>query len=251
MVTVDLIGRLGNQMFQIATVMAHAKRQGVQYGIPLKSRNWRIWPTYFHNLPLVQPPSRGFKDFYKEPEHYYIPIPPNLTDVRLEGYFQSEKYFSDFREEVLLAFRMAEAQINHQPNSLAIHIRRGDYVQMPNRHPVISDDYLKAAIEHILNNVFIDKVFIFSDDPNGAADMLKRIGLAMKVTMMPTADPVTDLKLMAGCAHQIISNSSYSWWAAWVNPNPYKIIVAPKVWFGPENAHLDTRDLIPETWVKI
>lgn len=251
MVTVKLIGRAGNQMFQLATAYAHAKRVGAEFYRPKYTQAQAIWPMYFPHIPIA--PNNYVEKEWLEPSHAYTPIPSELKSVRLEGYFQSEKYFNDIdKEDIRCLFKINPTK----KKGCAIHIRLGDYLQMQDKHPVIAHGYIRSAINHIRNTINRDLEFhLFSEDVNVAIRMISE---AFGVSNKPMINlhihnkeyAIRDLELMASFEHQIISNSSYSWWAAWLNPNPEKIVVAPNTWFGPGNSHLDTKDLIPEEWIR-
>lgn len=238
MITCELVGRLGNQLFQISNCVAHALKNGVQYKIPLRTQDPRVWPIYFTHLPRLSP-SDKILHHYKEPEFSYQPI-PFQDNTCLHGYFQSEKYFADYRNEILTAFRIPYKPLK---GVVSIHVRRGDYLQFADKHPPITKEYLHEAIKLFPNYNFL----VFSDDMKWCREILTgpQFSFAEKNT------PLKDIELMSGCEHNIIANSSFSWWGAWLNQNPDKIVIAPNVWFGPGNDHLNTKDLIPESWIRI
>lgn len=225
-------------MFQIACCIAHALRNGVPYKIPIKTSDPRIWPAYFNHFPRLLP-SDKISLHYKEPEFTYSPIP--FTDnMCLHGFYQSEFYFKDFRGEIIKAFR-----IPYKPNPgvVSIHVRRGDYLQFADKHPPVTEEYLCKAIAKFPGWKFL----VFSDDMKWCREHF----LGSEFSFAEKNSPLKDLELMANCEHQIVANSSFSWWGAWLNQNPDKIVIAPKVWFGPGNNHLNTKDLIPKPWIQI
>lgn len=232
------MGRAGNQMFQIAATVAHALRNDVPYKIPTKTSEPRIWPAYFNHFPRLLPSDR-IRNIYKEPEFTYSPI-PFIDNTQLHGFFQSELYFKDFRDEIIKAFR-----IPYKPNPgfVSIHVRRGDYLQFSDKHPPVTEEYLCKAIAKFPGWKFL----VFSDDMKWCREHF----LGSEFTFAEKNSPLKDLELMSGCEHNIIANSSFSWWAAWFNQNPDKVVVAPSQWFGAGNDHLNTKDLIPESWMQI
>lgn len=243
MVTCKLIGRLGNQMFQTAAAYAHALRNGYEFRYPVRSENEALWPSH-RQLKFGKPchPNTAIWE-YQEMTHSYKPIPA-VDNIRLNGYFQSEKYFADYRTEILEAFGL-----NNLPRIdgvVALHVRRGDYTTLPNHHPVIDSYYIENAVKEFYHTN-VQKIMLFSDDIEWCKQHITGY-FDDDVIYIKQGDPFGDLKIMASCEHQIISNSSYSWWAAWANPNPRKHIIAPSKWFGPANAHLETKDIIPPTW---
>jgi hypothetical protein len=211
----------------------------------LKIKNWNS--PKFH----VRETSFGF-DAKKlnAPQNAYV-----------EGLWQSEKYFKP-NEEVIrkdFAFKNVPSKgINkllfqiQNANSVSIHIRRGDYVtnaQANSHHGVCSLNYYNEAISIITDRIKDPQFFIFSDEIQWAKENLD-IGFAHQfIENHPSVHPSEDLRLMSACKHQIIANSSFSWWGAWLNSNNEKIVIAPAQWFLDKS--LDTKDLIPEGWIRI
>ena len=182
---------------------------------------------------------------------------PSVHDINTSTYFkgnwQSEKYFKDYREELCRMFTPvkpfsphAQAMIDEvaQGNSVAIHIRRGDYMDLGN---TISMDYYERAINSIRPMLEKPVFYIFSDDRDYCKAYFESHfkDLNFKYPVYPSENTtLDDFFLMTACKHQIIANSSYSWWAAWLNSNPEKRIIAPEVnmWSG---------DFYPDEWLKI
>ena len=166
------------------------------------------------------------------------------------GYFQSENYFINNKETIINLFKptneIKENIIKDIPNiqnCISIHIRRGDYLNYPNHHPQQSLEYYKKAIDKF----GIDRTYIiFSDDLEGVKDMFSF--LPNKLLYTSNKDWL-DLYTMSLCEHNIICNSTFSWWAAYLNENSNKVITAPKKWFGPAYTHYDTSTLIPKEWL--
>ena len=179
----------------------------------------------------------------------------------LNGYWQSEKYFSSIRE-VLLKELVIKKEMSEQckltkelilnSNSVSLHIRRGDYVSDKSAsvyHGTLPLDYYDKAMAH-LNVLFKDvKVFIFSDDMDWVKANLKLTNECVYVDFNTGENSVFDIYLMSQCKHNIIANSSFSWWGAWLNQNPQKAVIAPEKWFADKN--LNTKDLIPNSWLKM
>lgn len=245
MVTVDLIGRLGNQMFQIATCAAHAWRTGQKFIIPKHSLDTRIWPTYFPHL-VNNYKWNPIDGVWEEPSHAYTPIPTNLFDVKLHGYFQSEKYFKEYKEDLRNLFGFVGPHMGKH-ESCSIHIRIGDYAIMQDKHPIISDDYLDNAVKFIVEHTGIINFMVFSDSPELAKQKIDRhLYVGCKFAFVGAGQPLQDMRLMHTCIHHICANSSYSWWAAWLCMHLGKVVIMPRAWFGPGNAHLETKDIYPE-----
>jgi hypothetical protein len=177
----------------------------------------------------------------------------------LKGYWQTEKYFADIRQILLKDFSL-KVEINpncepfieriNQSNSVSLHVRRGDYVQeeYTNRlHGVCSLDYYKIAINHIKKHIQEPHFFIFSDDPEWVKENLLWEDKTTFVCGNNFAD-YEDLYLMSLCKHNIIANSSFSWWGAWLNQNQLKIVCAPQRWFAVKSRNL--QDIVPSDWLR-
>jgi hypothetical protein len=248
MVTCSLIGRLGNQAFQIATTLSYSLKHNMPYWIPRTSQAEHIWPAFFKHFP-DQPkehPERKYIE-YKEKNHYYEEI-PHYNNVRLSGFFQSEKYFSDYRQEIIDAFQIPYKKLE---GFVSIHVRRGDYLQFTEKHPPVTYEYISAAVKHFIDLGFFSFV-VCSDDIKWCRVQFKPLELFGAVFSYSAGhSPIEDLAMMSCCVHNIISNSSFSWWSAWLNQNPDKIVIAPKIWFGEGNKNLDDSDIVPESWIKM
>jgi hypothetical protein len=168
----------------------------------------------------------------------------------LSGYFQSEKYFINNKNFIIDLFKPTEEIKNkiievlpNINNYVSIHVRRGDYLIYPNHHPQQSDEYFKTSTELIGR----DKTFlIFSDDINGIKNSFDY--LPNKIFFNSGTDWL-DMYTMSLCEHNIICNSTFSWWGAYLNTNKNKKVITTKNWFGSANAHLNTSTLFPEEWI--
>jgi hypothetical protein len=250
MVTVKLYGRLGNQLFQIAASKSFAWQNNLDCYIPPHSEDPSKWPSYFPHLSSSPPQSNNFFD-YKEPAGGYHPI-PYYPNIKLDGYFQSEKYFSMCRQPLI---KLLNIPWHPKSGYVSIHVRRGDYLNHSDKHPVVTEEYLTMAIEYFIERGY-SKFIMFSDDiawcrnfiqHNGVGHRMKRIEYGFS----EGKTELEDISLMSGCEHHIISNSSFSWWAAYLNQNPNKIVIAPKVWTKVSPQEWDTKDIVPETWIKM
>jgi len=182
-----------------------------------------------------------------------------IKNVSIIGFFQSEKYFIDYKKIVLRLFRFPKIKnklvqyylylINNK-NSVAIHIRRGDYFNNPKTrsfHGILGEDYYKKTISYVKKKVKNPTFFIFSDD----VKLVKKTLLFFnnkKYIFIDTKSSINDLYLMSNCKHFIIANSTFSWWGAWLSKNKRKIVCAPKRWL---RERISTHDIIPESWIKI
>lgn len=241
--------RLGNQMFQTASLFALAKRNDDKFVIPEWSYN-----KYFKVPVPVQKPPYQVSTVYNEGEAFHYRDIPYQADMGINGYFQSEKYFADCKDyikeifepsdEVKANLRSRYADIIDAENTCSIHVRRGDYLKHPNHHPVVTLNYCMKAVKQMPKGT---KFIVFSDD----REWCKQNFMGEMFVFPEPQEDIYDFYLMSMCKNNIICNSSYSWWAAWLNKSKNKKIIAPSKWFGPAYDHYDTKDLIPEGWIKI
>lgn len=253
MIVVDVKGGLGNQMFQWAYAKQLSIRNNIDIVIDLKSFvNYRHkfsldklnleYNAFNNNIPNLL----GIFDDYIFRHNSF----DDNLNYYLDGYWQSEKYFSEISDIIRNDFSPNEIQLdklNKTPlintNSVSIHIRRTDYVSSNGYHPVQTIEYYTKALDIIGE---YDYIFIFSDDIQWCKENLQ----FKNMIFMEGFDDIEDMWLMSLCKHNIIANSSFSWWGAWLNNNPNKKVIAPLNWFGTQ-ANLNTSDIIPEGWIKI
>ncbi|MBX3721886.1 MAG: alpha-1,2-fucosyltransferase [Turneriella sp.] len=184
-------------------------------------------------------------------------------DIYLNGYWQSEKYLSQFEREIRQEFSVkikpdkpnAELAVDiAKSNSVSIHFRRGDFVSNPEVNKlfgVLGFDYYKKSIDLITSRIHSPKFYVFSNEPEWVRKNFKIDYPTVYVDLNPEENRnYEDMRLMSLCKHNIIANSSFSWWAAWLNTNFEKIVIAPKIWFSAE-PNLDTSDLVPNAWLRI
>ena len=291
MIIIKLAGGIGNQMFQYAV----GKQLSLKLGVDLKldiswfaTQNLRSYAlgkfdiaenfafpeevallatqkeeTLKHVLGRMLRIPQNFTPTHIHEKHFqFDPEIINLPDgVYLDGYWQSEKYFTNI-EDVLrkeLVVKIPQegknkelAELMASCESVSLHIRRGDYVSNSIASSVLGTcnlDYFYRCIEQLALTVNSPHFFIFSDEPEWARDNLK---IPHPTTFVDHNGPdkdYEDLRLMSQCKHHIIANSSFSWWGAWLCNNPDKIIFAPRKWFSIEEHN--TKDLIPDNWYRI
>lgn len=240
MVTAKLYGRTGNRLFQQAAAIGYATRNGLKYS-----------PDRYPYAPHIH---------IKESGHNYQELPyidqwKNNTIV-LDGYWQSAKYFDHCREEVLKAFGF---NWELKQGWCSIHVRRGDYLIYPDKHPMVTMDYLVSATSRMEANHGVNRFHVFSDDIEWCRNSFTWLQKEIRSTSHWTFEysegrtEWEDLELMSGCEHNIISNSTFSWWGAYLNQNPNKVVISPSKdnWFGEGNAALCTDDIIPKEWIQI
>lgn len=270
-VTVRLKGGLGNQMFQYAMGRAISLRSGMplwldtsMFGLVDRNRTYALAPyriearvTRLSLWSLGAVWLRG--RYYREKT---FTCDPGVASVSpgtvLMGNFQSEKYFLAEADAVRKDLSLREPlsgraekhleEINAVALSVAVHVRRDDYVsdqKTSSFHGNCSWEYYENAMRLMRERLVDVRFFFFSDEPDWlAAQQVRGI-------IVSGLSPHEDMFLMSRCAHQIIANSSFSWWGAWLNRNPDKVVVAPRRWFANEYYEQQTGDLIPEGWIRL
>lgn len=264
-ITTNHRGGLGNVMFKLAASISLSIDNGVEYIFsneflrPIDGITTKGLPDYrrFYDNVL-----RNVKFIDKLPDHYlvhtekqfnYEEIPYTKgTNLLLDGYFQSEKYFENNKQFIIDLFGPNEEIKNRVLINLpdvssytSIHIRRGDYLQFPNHHPQQSVEYYKKATEII----GLDKTYlIFSDDLEGVKNMFDF--LPNKIFYTSNEDWL-DMYTMSLCKNNIICNSTFSWWAAYLNPHNDKKIITTNNWFGPAYGNWDISTLFPKNWIRL
>jgi hypothetical protein len=255
MITTHLKGGLGNQMFQIATAYSFALDNNDECAFYFGNPNINQGNTARYYAGNVY---RNIKELsenrehlinYIEPKFNYSPI-PYRKDLVLQGFFQSEKYFKHHRKEIIDLFDIKSffRSLNYK-YSVSLHVRRGDYVSDPFMTaflPPQSMDYYKKALAYIESKVKIDCIFIFSDD----IEWCKNNFYDPRIIFIEGQLDYIDMSIMTKCNHNIIANSSFSWWGAWLNENENKIVCAPSGWFGFAFKD-DWQDIYCENWMKI
>jgi Glycosyl transferase family 11 len=286
-VIVGLSGGLGNQLFQYAAGRSLSLKLGVDLILDkswFQGRTDRIYalepfsinaqtysgPKFFTNwmkrlecrISRRWATKRLDVQIYREP-HFEFDKKFQLLDnpVYLEGYWQSELYFVQYKEiiskELTLSvntsddFKELEKKI-HSTDAICVHVRRGDYVTnqiAQEMHGLCSIDYLYQGIKEVSKGLTSPHCFVFSDDYDWVK---KNLSLNISMTLVDIASPneaYLDLILMNKCKHFVIANSSFSWWGAWLAPYEFKRVIAPLRWFA-ENKK-NTKDLIPPEWLRI
>jgi hypothetical protein len=228
----------------------------------LRYINKRYYTILNKNKVFLQPHYHFYNNFFDLPAHLY-----------LSGYWQSEKYFlpiektirENFRPRSPLSGKNKEiASAMGAENSISIHIRRGDYAanaRYANFFGVLEDSYYAQAIEKMHTLVSNPIFYIFSDDIGWCKSRFASNANFTFVEHNTGDDSYYDMLLMSCCKHNIIANSTFSWWGAWLNENPEKTVIAPKNWFKKEyftaknpvykDRRYNTSDLIPESWITL
>lgn len=211
-----------------------------------------IWSKIYRKLKL---PTKYTvqNDFNYNPKYCNF---ANTQTKYLEGYWQSEKYFSDYADVIRNDFTFPDIDNYNelyvtkiqQTNAVSVHIRMGDYVNHPLHGGICTLEYYTQAIEIIKLKIANPMFFVFSNDIEWCKQNLE-MSNAVYVTGNVDENSYRDMQLMSMCKHNVIANSSFSWWGAWLNNNPNKVVIAPSKWFNDES--INTCDLLPESWIKI
>ena len=285
MIYVRIRGGLGNQLFQYSAARSLADRLNVNLG--LDTREYNAGSPFemglkhfniraeFNPKGLIKHKENGFskyildialgnhKNVYKETNLGFNNLFHSLPNkTYLKGYWQSEKYFENNQKNIFKDLQIITPQSKKnikilenisKTNSVSLHIRRGDYVTNSAynmKHGTCSLDYYKKSVDYLsksLNKNFT--IFAFSDDPEW---VFKNLKLPMDIQFIEhnsSKKNYEDLRLMSQCNHNIIANSSFSWWGAWLNKSPKRTIISPKEWYIDKN--IKNIDIIPNNWIKI
>jgi hypothetical protein len=256
-VTCRLFGQLGNQLYQIATTLSYAWDHGAQAVFPgLVSPEYRISynrERIFHRLD-AQLPGQPFINLYNEKKIYHFDAIPSRPNLILSGYFQAWKYFHHHREKLLQTFAPSPVILQKlqdkygewlkRPNTVAVHVRtQNRSVHERGLHPFLGCSYFEKAMDLFPND---SEFFIFSDRTNWCKKHFQR---NKKMTFVEGNDHVEDLYLMSLMNHTIMSNSSFSWWGAYLNQHRDQIIAAPSSFVDPKNSYyFDNPEFYPPNW---
>lgn len=284
-------GGLGNQLFQYAYLYALKKKSNQEMKLDIsfyKNQELRAYRLNLLNikhseiigegdipknitklkkkwnnriiriLPIYKVTLKGNWRYFKEMRYKYLEYAnnPRGENIYIDGYWQTEKYFKEFTEEIKEQFTpkyeldgKVEEKMKEITSccSVSVHIRRGDYLNISkfNRNLYLLDEsYYKNAIEKMKEKLNNPVFFFFSDDIDWVKEKFGNKINYKYIRMRTTTNDIDELILMSKCKHNIVANSTYSWWGAWLNINKEKIVISPKKKYG-------NRDIIPEKWTKI
>lgn len=244
MISIELLGRVGNQLFQISALKAWSLRTGFEPFYPKWDQAHYFAGDFSNKTDTFVP-----QYIYQEPHFHYNPL-PKVDDCVAKGYFQSEKYFEHCSNEIREMFTIKDGFVSQKtkdlakiPNLVGVHCRRGDYVSTYADHFHVQNmDYYNKSMSLFPGANFV----ICSDDQNWCKENF----IGQRFTFSE-GNIIDDLWLLSHCEHNVMGNSSYSWWGAWLNKNPDKKVVAPAKWFNWAQAHNNTSDLYCKDWIII
>lgn len=246
-------GRLGNQMFQIASTIGIATRHGYEFGFPA----WKNYDAkerfntkedidvqqYFKNpLPLCAKKDRvHFVDW----GYHRLNLEDNIS---LAGHLQSEKYFLHCKDLIRHYFETMTTYNRIDEKYCSVHVRLGDYDD--NYHPRLGLEYYGLALNE-MREKGVTRFYVFSDEPDKARELFQHQEVRFsEITILPKESTFTHFNIMRCFKNHIIGNSTFSWWTAWLSNCPPQNVIAPKRWFGPV-ANLSSQDIYCEGWTVI
>ena len=255
-VTCHMIGRLGNQMFQIANVYAQSLRHKRQLVLPRHDTSVSDYYDTVHRklqflLDKSPEPGENVHTIHTT-YHYNQYVPHDTKPTVFRGYFESEKYFKDYAKEVKELFGPTEDFIKQayqeypqliNGTNAVINVRRGDFLNFPRRHPVISASYIHKAAEMLPK---VDTIFVVSDDLQWCKENIK-----LPNTVFVTYERYKALWFLSLCQNFVISNSTFTWWGAYLSNYSEKKVIIPDVWFGPDALFdLNPKDIYCDGWFR-
>jgi|ERR1700693_602866 len=261
MITIKLVGGLGNQLFGYALGRSLGLTQEVQFDISGFARdNKRKYnlDKLGLQLSLGVGKGHGIHESSLKFDPAILRVAEEKGDAILHGYWQNERYFKRARtrilSEVFVGMGRSEATREYADrihsdgkNTVFIHIRRTDYLIEPHRsfHGILSNDYYLDAVSSLQRKNPDLKFYVFSDDKEFAKSLL------LDCTVVENTNEFEDLYLMSLCQNAIVANSSYSWWGAYLGPDQRGIVIAPEYWFKNEEMRAQSEDLVPVRWVRL
>lgn len=279
MIYIEIMGGLGNQLFQIFCGIAYSLENNIPFKINASkfdllspvdniSKRPTYWNSFLSNLSSFTYQQRLHIPTYNEPSFIYNKIPYIIEDFKLYGYYQSYKYFNgqfaDICKMINLETQKKEIyeKYNHYFNNkkiICIHFRIGDLKNNKGHGPVIDDKYSISCLNYMKENLpdFSNYEILYfgeKEDNTLIESIIEKINSEFKnkYTIIDYAIPDWEqLLLMSLCTHNIIANSTFSWWGAYFNNTTNKIVCYPSLWFGNNCNNHNTKDLFPESWIKI
>ena len=298
MISIQLMGGLGNQLFQIFATIAYAMKHSHRFIFPYSEMlviglpRPTYWNTFLSNLTVFTTKNVAWKyanaglnalPIIGEHGFQYTEIQaiPSTQPISLKGYFQSYKYFQEYQDKIYALILLTNQQIatrvkyakyfDNNVQTVSMHFRLGDYKEKQHFHPIMSKEYYLKALTTILTTKYNEQsndpenitirvlYFCEKEDNNYVSKVIEYIKSAMEmggvnIEYVKVEDDMADwqqLLLMSCCNHNIIANSTFSWWGAYFNENTDKCVCYPSRWFGPSMGSVYMDDLFPPTWKKI
>lgn len=287
-ISCEIMGGLGNQLFQIFTVIAYAikhnwmfvfeYKEKIEGFTPIRLTHWNNFLKHLKRFTSDNPDNKIIASYlpkfpiYREPTFRYkeIPMNPNFMFLKLNGYFQSYKYFDFYFHKIADLIQLRQQikivrdnnkELLSDDYNISMHFRVGDYKNMQAHHPLMPYKYYYNSLKYLLKVARAQKMkviyFCEKEDTDFVNETINKLKLSFtNLDFIKAEDNIEDweqMLLMSCCDSNIIANSSFSWWSAYFNDNQKKIVCYPNVWFGRAmgESHSDISDLIPNDWKKI
>ena len=266
MINIYLNGGLGNQLFQIFATISHAIRMNEPFSLSVYNNSPNrstYWLTFLKNLKKYTTNNPLYSNIYNEPFFHYQQI-PHIKNTLLKGYFQSAKYFEKKYKQISNLIGIKEQQsivkakypLYFKDQNIGMHFRYGDYKKLTHVYHLLDIDYYRKAIKYIIDkkeNINSIVYFYEQQDETLIKEIVNKLTLNFpKLQFVGIDTNIPDyeqLIIMSCCSHNIIANSSFSWWGAYFNANKEKIVCCPPLWFKKNN--LITKDLNVKGWITI
>jgi hypothetical protein len=277
MITIEIMGGLGNQLFQIFTLISYGLTHKVPFYfehkvVPTREDRPFYWGNFLSSLKsFVKTTYEPNLQIYRENGfHYTQPLPYEQIGkpFKFFGYFQSFKYFQEKEKDIFKFIRlnqqMESIKIKYSTicdfeNTVSLHFRIGDYKHQPQNHPVMDTSYYKSALQRVIEctgrsdwNILY---FFEEQDKDAVKQIIYELQIEFnRLTFTPINTEIVDYEqvlLMSLCQHNIIANSSFSWWGAYFNQHTNKIVTYPSKWFGPSLGIKKMDDMFPIGWEKM
>jgi hypothetical protein len=269
------MGGLGNQLFQIFAILAYALKTENSIIFPYtdkaigKFTERKIyWETFLSSIKILARKVIPKMEKIEEMSFEYIPIPQidKNKDFIFFGYYQSYKYFEERYDTICKMIRL-EQQKNFIKNkysqydfvnTVSMHFRIGDFELVKEKHPILEYSYYESALKTIIeNNPNVNSILYFNEKKDIVKvheiilKLMKEFDKIIFICVNNVEEDWEEMLLMSICEHNIIANSTFSWWSAYFNDNPNKMVCYPSIWFGPKLSKNNTDDLCPPNWTKI
>jgi hypothetical protein len=280
MISIQIIGGFGNQMFQVFAAFAYSIQYSTKMVFPYHcdmGHRKTYWGSFFKEIVPYTTENKennctendiGSFRVYREPHYSYDSLPYfKDAPVLLCGYFQSYKYFENYREPIIELLKIPDkkrevlakypALFDSSGKTVSIHFRLGDYKTKRYYHPILNYEYFESALETIMTSGDVSRALYICEEEDNAyvESQIRALKSKYDIEYVKVDDSIPDYEqmlIMSCCHHNIISNSSFSWWGAYLNDSPSKIVCYPSVWFGEyfEHSH-DLKDLLCDSWTKV
>ena len=275
MISTYIMGGLGNQLFQIFAALAYSLNTGEPIIFPYSDQAFGkfterkvYWGSFLSSIQILTKKMIPKFDMLREKGFEYSTIPKIFgKNLILFGYYQSYKYFESNYEAICNMIGLKQKKefvlnkykhLNYDlSDSISMHFRIGDYNEIQDKYPILEEVYYKNALSTILNEHFdVKNIYYFTEvkdliEVNNIINSLKiQFPNLDFIYMSPVDEDWEEMLLMSLCTHNIIANSTFSWWGAYFNENSLKTVCYPSIWFGPSLPH-STKDLFPPSWKKI